>query len=197
MVVWIEFIGGGGATRHVARRVGLDAQPVGPAIELTDSSENEGREFDLSWNPLTNEFGVVFVQKHGPSRTSVDFARISADGIILTKTQVAPALRAYELRIAVNSRTGEYVLLWWDDHTFGAEISQSGRVVSRGIVDANAANEYRSLAFNPISETFLAAGSNPPGRLVLSELNQYGAPMGAAMSAGFRAKPKPTRPAKH
>ena len=125
-----------------------------------------------------------YVQYNPPPwwRPSVDFARIAANGTILTKTQVTPAVRAEQLSAAINSRTGEYILLWWDiDGTFAAEVSASGRVVSLGrIADSSSfAGDYASLAFNPASGTFLTAGVSGGSRLLLRELNQYGAPLSA------------------
>jgi hypothetical protein len=178
LIAWIDF--GVSTYRHLMRRVALNGQPVGPIIELADTSESQAQQFDLTWNPLTNEYGVFYV--HSPFlRSTLDFARIAADGTILTKTEVARALRADQLSVAVNSRTGEYILLWWDiDGTFAAEMSASGRVISLGRIDTSpVAVDYTSLAFNPVSGTFLTTGRSITGRLQLRELNQYGAPLSA------------------
>jgi hypothetical protein len=180
LVVWVDFVSD---WRLWARRVGLDGQPVGSIIDLTDASESQAHQFDLTWNPITNEYAVFYVHftPLPRLRRSVEFARIGADGTILTKTQVTPAVRAEQLSAAVNSRTGEYILLWWDiDGTFAAEVNASGRVVSLGsIADSSFfAGEYASLAFNPASGTFLTTGSGG-SRLRLRELNQYGAPLSA------------------
>jgi hypothetical protein len=182
LIVWADF--GVSSWRLWARRVGLDGQPIGPLIDLADKSEGQGQQLDLTWNPVTNEYGVFYVQYNPPPlwRRSVEFARIAADGTILTKTQVTPAVRAEQLSAAVNSRTGEFILLWWDiDGIFAAEVSASGRVVSLGrIADSSSlAGDYASLAFNPASGTFLTIGRSGGSRLVLRELNQYGAPLSA------------------
>jgi hypothetical protein len=188
LVVWVDFVS---AWRHWARRVGLDGQPIGPILDLTDASEPQPNQFDLIWNPTTNEYGVSYVHLLPQCcRSAVEFARIGADGTILTKTQVTPGVRADGLRVAVNSRTGEYILLWFDiDGMFAAEISPTGRVVSTGRIDNDLSEVYSSsLVFNPVSETFLATGA-AFARFAFLELNQYGAPVSSPTTttqlAGF------------
>jgi hypothetical protein len=187
LIVWVEF--GVSRWRLWARRIGLNGEPLGPLVDLTDSSEPGRQQFDLTWNPITNEYGVFYI--HSASLGTVEFARISADGIILTKTQVARAVRADNLGAAVNSRTGDYILLWSDlDGTFAAQMNARGHAASMGRIDSNGLSSddslYISLAFNSASGTFLTTGTEffwtgvtTVRILHLRELNQYGAPLGA------------------
>jgi hypothetical protein len=119
------------------RLIGLDAQLVGAVVNFDQPSfTNAG--FAAVWNPLSNEFAVLYSRWH-PERGansfllgdwSLDLVRIALDGTVLTRTQVA-FLQGLPQKflIAVNSHTGEYTVLWG---IFGAEISPSGRVISRG-----------------------------------------------------------------
>lgn len=178
LVVWSDF--GVRTWRLWARRVALDGRPVGPIIDLADASESGSGYLDLTWNPITNEYAVSYVSLFPICcGSNVAFARLGADGIVLTQTLVARGVRADQLRVAVNSHTGEYILVWWDiEGTFAAEISATGRVVSPGRIDTSRFAGDRSLAFNPASGTFLTT-ERSGDVLQFRELNQYGAPLGA------------------
>jgi hypothetical protein len=184
LVVWVDPASASASGwRLWARRIALDGHPTGPLIDVSDPSESQPGEFDVAWNPITNEYGVAFVHPVANSprccRKAVEFARIASDGTVLTRTQVTPVVRTGAVIIAVNARTGEYILLYGDiDGGFAAEMSANGRVVSMGRIDTDLSEGFSSLTFNPVSQTFLMGGA-AFGRFAFRELNQYGVPLGS------------------
>ena len=172
LVVWKS----SDSARILARRIALDGQPVGPAWTIAQAGAWTFSGVRLVWNPVTNEFGLSL--HNSSDRGFTDFIRLAPDRV-LTRQRVAYG--PMNAVLDVNTRTGEYVLVWSEDmHLFGAQISRGGTIVSRGLVALDTAG-VRSLAFNPASETFLVLDHG--GRIV--ELNQYGAPLSPLIDGGL------------
>jgi hypothetical protein len=173
LVTWVN------GARIFARRVDLDAQPIGPALEIVGTSV-PAISLDshaLAWNPLTNEFGLAYLQGHSsPGRPTIDFARLGADGALLMRVELARAwVSSPRAILAVNERSGEFIVLWEMGAVFGAEVSARGEIVSRGrVADSALMRHVSSLEYSAVSGTFLATGMNE-----VVELNQYGAPLAA------------------
>lgn len=158
LVVWVR---GTTPSRIMARRVGLDAQPIGSAIDV-----GAGSLPDVAWNSVTNEFAIAW---------SSGFARLSTGGAILSRLESDVGRH-----IGVNRSTGAYVIVGSrDGGFFGAEVSPSGRVISRGLIGATMSNaRARSIVFNPVSETFLVSNGAQT-----VELNGHGAPLSLPTTA--------------
>jgi hypothetical protein len=184
LVVWL-----GSAPQVVARRVDLQGQPIGPVIEIA-SDDLPYSISNVVWNPVTNQFGVAYLRHSGlfPTRLgTLQLARLAANGALLSRTLLARASSIDDPRLAVNSRTGEYVVLWHDTDTFGAEVNPSGHVVSRGLIASRSELVHvDDLAFNAVSGTFLVLGRRIPDNSFklqtgMLELNQYGAPLSTSI----------------
>jgi hypothetical protein len=155
-----------------AHRVGVDGRPAGSAIEIA----RDAYEGQVAWNPVTNEFGVMYATIQDGAST-LTFVRIGPDGTIRERMPLGRQ-RDESTDVAVNGRTGTFVVTWRDyagDHV-AAEISPSGRLISQGVI---ASRDHLSravhLSYNPVSGTFLAV--DWVGNAV--ELNQHGAPLSA------------------
>lgn len=184
LVVWHDCFGLRPDCQLVGRRVGLGGQPIGSVLDLGSASSS-----NVVWNPVTDEFGIAYTI---PSRLSeTRFMRVSAAGVVLDR-RIINEFRLFGglSYIAVNTLSGSYVVVWTDlGGAYGAELSSSGALVSKGLISSTLfggdESGTRRLAFNPVSETFLLVheGQDFSGRgLKLAvELNRYGAPLSAAV----------------
>ena len=144
---------------------------------------------DVAWNPISNEFAVVYNQ--GDDKT---LARVSGNGTALSRTTlgISPLWGA----LAVNTTTGNYLAVGGGDgaRTDGAEVSPGGAVVARGLVTSSLdtlshQGGMMRLSYSTASGTFLLTGSGgsvcvicpTDGRPRLLELNQHGVPAGGVL----------------
>jgi len=184
LVVWQDCVGLRPDCLLLGRRVGLDGQPIGSVLDL-----GAGVNANVVWNPITDEFGIAYPN---PLRLSeIRFIRVSAAGVVLD-SRIINEFRLFGglSYLAVNTLSGSYVVVWTDlGGAYGAELSSSGALVSKGLISSTIQvgneSDTRRLAFNPVSETFLLVheGEDLSGRgLKLAvELNRYGAPLSAAV----------------
>ena len=158
-----------------ALRVSPDGHPLGAATKI----DPRGVAHQVKWNAVTNEFGVTYTGKAGSglSRDVLMFARIGPDGVVRQRTNLGRVSFAYH-DIAVNGRTGDFILVWQDVDYFAAEMSRTGRLVSRGLIARHDQLEADlSVTYNQISDTFLVVDY----RGAALELNRYGAPLSAPL----------------
>lgn len=160
------------------RPVGLDGQPVGLATDL-----GQGDRPRIVWNPTSNEFALVHVTSAFGSET-IEVARVAIDGRLLGRSTVEKYAAQATAEIDVNTWSGHDVVVWTDSgEVFGAELSPTGRVISRGLIAAGmglSGSNARPFSYNPVSNTFLLIARSSglrPNEVV--ELNQHGTPLSA------------------
>ena len=142
---------------------------------------------EVAWNPITDEFGVTYVSRS----YEVVFARVASDGAVRSQITVG-RWTSDPPDVAVNSQTGNYVVLWNDaglSGLFGGEIDSSGAMASHGLVSGTittTASTAHAIAFNPVSGTFLVVGRTlDTDAYAALELNAHGAPLSAATIQPF------------
>ena len=158
-----------------ALRVSPDGYPLGAASKI----DTRGLAHQVKWNGVTNEFGVTYTGEAGSglSRNVLMFARIGPDGVVRQRTNLGRVSFGYH-DIAVNGRTGDFIVVWQYFDFFAAEISRTGRLVSRGLIARHDELEPDlSVTYNQVSGTFLVVDN----RGAALELNGYGAPLSAPL----------------
>ncbi len=144
-------------------------------------------EVDVVWNPISNEFGVLYNQNNVKT-----IARVSGNGTVLSRTPLG--ISSLWGALAVNTATGNYLAVGGGSGasvsttTYGAEVSPEGTVVSLGLVTSsfdttNSDGGLMRLSYSAASGTFLLAGMGPTDfRSRLLELNQHGVPIGPMLA---------------
>jgi hypothetical protein len=176
------------ATRWV--RVGLNAQPLGPAMSLRPDPRQGScnQEFPYTcndvhvvWNPATNQFAVLHLD--GPSfADNLALFRIAANGAVLGQTTLVSG--TFTSAIDVNTTTGNYVAAWsgtgacCSPALMGrAEVAADGTVLSTGTIAGISSSDFRSaMSFSPVSHTFLLVGHSATlgDDLTVTELDGQG-----------------------
>ena len=162
------------------RFVGTGGLPTGVAIQL----ENVGGSRDpaLSWNPSTDEFGLV---SSGWTSTSAlaAFRRIRAsDGVVSARTSFGFSAGTFATAIDVNG-ANQYVMTWaLHPGTMSATFDQNGTQLATNFVTGRLGHDQSlGLAFNSISGTLLAVGSDHNTlEIAAVEVKGGGAPNSAA-----------------
>ena len=192
-VVWED------ATDARGRRVDLTAAPIAPGP--TGITDEEVGDSPVFWNEITsiaahgakNEFAVLYAARRSGT-WFMRFARITTTGSspsdLIDRVDVAhvdslPTAAALQY----SPLTSNYVAVWGDATTgviTGAEISDTGRVISRGAVSSTsvlASQNGMALSYGAASGTFLFLGYGGPGAVIGElrgiELNKHGAPNSA------------------
>jgi hypothetical protein len=176
------FVGENGPTYIL--RLNQNAQPidetplsVAPTSEcLNDEFQLSCNQVDVAWNPIANEFGVLYSESR--ART---LARVSGGGVVLSRTPLNIPNRWGAL--AVNSSIGTYLALGGADaatRTDGAEVSPDGALLGRGVVTTSLETDaafggLMRLSYSSAAGTFLLTGGHGGARLL--ELNQHGVPL--------------------
>jgi hypothetical protein len=183
LVLWSSCQYGSSECLIFDQPIDVTGQPIGTPREVA-----QGIFPEVAWNPMTDELGVTYVSL--PSYEVV-FARVASDGAVRSQITVGRWTR-YPPAIAVNSHTGNYVVLWNDaglSGLFGAEIDSSGALASHGLVSGTmttTASTAHAIAFNPVSGTFLVVGQTLDTHAYAAlELNAHGAPLSAATIQPF------------
>ncbi len=151
--------------------------PVGPIVGL---SSGMGRDPSVTWNPATNQFGVSFsgetysafavVNPANPAAFARNTFNVSG-GILTTMTDVA-----------YNPGTGRYIMSWFELSSGAlarvAEFDANANLISQGTASTRLGSyDAFSMAFNPVSGTFVMVGANRDNDTVLGlELNTRGFP---------------------
>jgi Domain of unknown function DUF11 len=201
LVAWLTF-----DRELLCQRLALDGRPLGQPENVAVVSSFETAPEKIVWNPLTNEFALAYATTDASvGHGVVELARVASDGRVVGRTKIGHVSSSGPPLAAVNSVTGEYVVMWADlngGNVLAAEVNAQGEVVSRGlIVDYDVLP--RTLTFNPVSQTFLVIGEKRfgtpqtyptvswgvgtfPDFQVAFELNKYGAPLSASRLQQFQ-----------
>jgi hypothetical protein len=166
---------------HLALRlVDVNAVPSGSSLRI---SSGLGRDPGVAWNSVTDRFGVSFggEDSSGKSGFSV-FAIVSPSGVLEARqTFNTIAGLTYITDTDYNPDTNRFVMTWWQGpagvgpETRAAEIDSSGNVMASGLVTREFAGyNALSVAFNPVSRTFLAVSLPGTDVVVGAELNRNG-----------------------
>jgi hypothetical protein len=172
-----------------------DASCTGPQLFSCD--------IQVAWNPLAQEFGVLYSQGASTSTASERvLARVQGDGTIVSRVMTG-LLGGFYSALAVNERTGNYLAI----SNEGVELGPDGAILSRGAVAPNLTFQTISsdtlsslrLSYSPASGTFLLAGHVvPPSDFGgFLELNQHGVPLSPMFSMPhwwFAVASHPTAP---
>lgn len=165
-----------------ARFVGPSGAPIGAVIQV--ESESAGtRDPSLAWNPATNEFGLAYTSFSGGAFAA--FRRVgAASGAVSARTSFGFGLGTFATDIGVNSAS-QYVVAWSvHPGTKTVAFSANGDLLSTVptfVTDRFGHDQSLGMAFNPVSGTFLAVGSDGLSWDVAgSELNNVGVPLAAA-----------------
>lgn len=190
MVAWMTT---GPGLPLVGRIVGLTGAPAGPVLRL---SNDVGIYPGVTWNSHTNRFGVSFRDEGSFGYSG--FAIVSPASSIDALQRFQPvAGQQGATDIDFNPDTGRYIMTWFAQPAGGpwearaAEMDSFANVLSSGLVYSKSGGigfSSLSLAFNPISRTFLgatmetnASGLDP---VVGFELNRYGVRTSAMTAIG-------------
>ena len=159
-----------------ARRVGLDAQPIGT---VTSIAAGYGRDPGVAWNHATNQFGVSYNGADGGGALSA-FALVGADGSLLRRNVFSRSSGTFISDVAFNPATGRWVMVWFSaEGSRAAEINSAGDVLALGPI-SSVVGWYDGLgiSYNSVSGSFLAVGhyvGGPGGEIGAVELNRRGA----------------------
>jgi hypothetical protein len=200
LVAWVTFDG-----ELLCQRLDLDGRLLGAPESLATVSPFKTAIDKIVWNPRTNEFALAYPTVDASvGHGVVELTRVGLDGHVVGRTKVGHVSDSGAPLAAVNTLTGEYVVVWADlsgGNVLGAEINGEGQIVSRGvIVDSDVLP--RTLTFNAVSQTFLVIGENRygtprtypsiwglgtfPDFQVALELNKYGTPLSALRLQPFQ-----------
>jgi hypothetical protein len=200
LVAWVTFDG-----VLLCQRLDLEGRLLGDPESLAQVAPDKDVVDKIVWNPRTNEFALAYRTVDASiGHGVVELARVGLDGHVVGRTRVGHVSESGAPLTAVNTLTGEYVVIWADlsgGNVLGAEINGEGQVVSRGaILDSDVLP--RTLTFNSVSQTFLLIGENRygtpqtypsvwglstfPDFQVALELNKYGAPLSAPRLQPFQ-----------
>jgi hypothetical protein len=189
LVAWTT--GGGAPFAIQGRLVDTTGAPVGPVLQFANPFT--ASDPAVAWNPLTDEFGL-FYSGFTDTAGYVTFKRLRAlDGAFQgspTAFSFGPGTFATE--IAVNSVTNHYVMGWSiAPGAMGAEFDENGNLIGapRLLSSRMGTPTSLSMAFNPVSGTFLAVSEGTVGVDVMAvELDSKGAPKSTAVTATSGAR---------
>ena len=181
-VFLVSWMSTGAGARLAARTVSISGAP---ASSITTISQDVGLYPGVAYNPSTNHFAVSYRDEGSSGYAGI--AIVSPQGAIVAKQRFQPvAGQQGATDIDYNPDTGRFVMAWFAQPSGGpwearaAEIDAWGGVVSSGLLYSRSSGvgfSSFSLAFNPVSRTFLAATLETVGSLdpVLGlELNRGG-----------------------
>jgi hypothetical protein len=189
LVAWTT---GGGAPFGIhGRLVDTTGAPAGPVIEF--AAPGGSADPAVAWNAATDEF-AVFHAGFSNSGASVSLKRVRAsDGV----SQGPPTTfgftgGTFSTEIAVNSKTHHYVVGWSvAPGAMGAELDENGNLIGGPhLLSARIGTPTSlSLAYNPVSGTFLAVSEGVVGIEVMAvELGSTGLPKTTAVGVTSGAK---------
>jgi hypothetical protein len=189
LVTWTT--GGGAPFGIQGRLVDTTGAPAGPVMQL--ASPFGASDPAVAWNPSTDEFGL-FYSGFNDSGGFVTFKRLRAsDGAFQgAPTTFGHTGGTFGTEVAVNSATGHYVMGWsLAPGAMGAEFDANGSMIGspRLISSRLGTPTSFSLAYNPVSGTFLAVSEGVIGVDVMAvELDSKGVPKTTAAAATSGAR---------
>jgi hypothetical protein len=150
--------------------VGLDGARIGNVIEL---SSGFGRDPGVSWNPVTNQFGVSYSAETSDEHGLSCFAIVSAVAPTTFANRECfdevPGLK-YVSDSSYNTKTGNFLMTWYEiiagvgargmKQEFSPQGSRIGSAAPITIQSNTLFGSYDALttAYNPISGTFAVVG---------------------------------------
>ena len=184
--------------RPYARLVNLSGQPVGGIVDLSVGGPGGfAKDVSVTWNPNRNEFGVSYSGEvePNPSRpagynysTLLIVPATNPAGFRRTTFNAVDALNTRTITdIDFSTSTGRYVMAWFEYvMARTAAFDQNGTQLSGDVASLRVGvHDSLSLAYNPISHTFLLGGLDPQNdNLTGVELNNYGARIGSEALLG-------------
>jgi len=163
----------------------LDASgvPSGAVTQYVDAGG--AQEPQVAWNSATDEFGLVW-GGFNQVASWVGFRRIPASGgAPSAPTTFGVAGGSFSPSVAINTSTHHYIVGWsLGGGAKGTEFDENGNKIAddRFLASRLGTPTSFSLAFNPISNTFLAVSEDPRSIEVAGvELNSDGSAIGIAV----------------
>ena len=184
LVAWITSIAS--LLRVNARFVDLSGAGLGSIVTL--SSNGYGRDPAAAWNPYRDEFGVSFSGEatSGGGYSVLAILPAAGGGASVrtrnTFNQLSGGLLTYITDLDYNTDTRRYLMSWFEFGGGGipearvAEFDEDANQFWNGIASTQVGSyDSLSVAFSPLSKTFLLAGTNGISDLMLgAELNMHG-----------------------
>lgn len=170
-----------------ARLVDLSGAGVGSIVEL---SSGYGRDPGVTWNPNRNDFGVSF-SGETPTGSYSAFVIVPASNPAAfnrnTFNILGGGILTYITDIAFSTASNRYVMSWYEAvKARVAEFDENGTLL-RGDIASVRVGMYDSLsvAYNPMSQTFLLVGLDPvTDNFTSVELNKNGVRFGTEVLLG-------------
>ena len=165
-----------------SRLVGLDGAPIGSVVALSNGSFD--RDPGVTWNPNKDHFGVSFGGEYSAGAFAA-FAIVPASNpAAFSRNTFAfvPGGQTAMSNVEFNPQTNRYVMSWYQSvGARTAEFNESGEMMSARLASGSIGTyDGLSMAYNPISKTFLLVGTNPyTDELAGAELNSAGERIGA------------------
>src|SRR5688572_15533171 len=158
-----------------ARLIGLNGAGVGSIVEL---SSGYGRDPGVTWNPNRNEFGVSFSGETPTGSYSALVIVPASNPAAFRRTTfnvLGGGILTYITDIGYSTAADRYVMTWYEAvMSRVAEFGPDGNQL-RGDIASVRVGMYDSLsvAYNPVSQTFLLVGLDPQtDNLTSVELNK-------------------------
>jgi hypothetical protein len=189
LVAWRVYPSVPGIQIH-ARLVDINGAPVLGLIKL---SSGFGRDPGVTWNSVTNEFGVSFGNENGAGTAGfMGFAVVNPNtGSFIRNSFPTIAGFTYITDIDYNPDTQRYIMVWHQQpggspEVRMAEMAADTSIVSEGLVTGSwPAYDALSVAFNPASGTFLLTSlRDPSDNIDGTELNSRGYRYGSIVNLG-------------
>ena len=157
--------------------------PMGVVTQYVDAPG--AQEPSLSWNPITNEFGLAY-GGYNSVAAWVGFKRVRAsDGVVSDPSTFGFTAGTFSPSVSVNTATYHYILGWSvGGGAYGAEFDQNGAMVGtvRFLASRLGTPTSFELAYNKVSNTFLAVSEDPKSIEVAGvELNADGSALTIAV----------------
>ncbi len=179
LVAWRTYPSVSSPAHVAARLVDITGTPLESVVTL---SAGFGRDPGVTWNSTTNQFGVSFGAEASGSSGFAAFAVVPpVNAAAFTRNSMSPISGlVFITDVDFNPDTGNFVMIWHQNPVGTteirvAEINSSAQVVTEGLVVRGLPGyDADSIAFNPISRTFVVSTINGSDDVVTAELNRRG-----------------------
>ena len=165
------------------RFVSAGGVPLGTTMLL--ANPGGARDPGLVWNPATNEFGMSYTGWDGAGAFAA-FRKVRVDGTLSPLQKFWYGTGTFNTDITVNTANGNYVMGYVANNAGAASqfatFDVAGNMLNSGLITRRFGNtDNFSLAFNAVSGTVLAAGSdNFTYEVAAIELSGDGVPISSA-----------------